>query len=351
MGLFKPYWMKENMAPEKAAAKLDNESQDMLRQIAMEAPDRDMILAAIKRIKDQGFIKRFILDRKKPASIRCDALESLTDPLDLLECAFDSDNEYIRNTADELAENMLPEKERTDYMIRRLREAGDSFSFPKQYVEYLTDPSDLLKIIQHDASEDTRESAWDTARENNLQSDPTLALLSAQMAVDEESAKVRWGAVQFTEDQDALAYVALHDPEWPIRETAVGKLTDQKALAEVAVNDTDEKIREMARAKVEKESLLRKAQRQHEHKYVTFTLYEKNVTGRMELLTDFRKCTICGQYFCRSDLYRDEPFCNYPWTRSHIDTSRDGERVCFTCEETGDSLYGYIQDRNPGPIF
>ena len=47
---------------------------------------------------------------------------------DLLECAFDSDNEYIRNTADELAENMLPEKERTDYMIRRLREAGDSFS-------------------------------------------------------------------------------------------------------------------------------------------------------------------------------------------------------------------------------
>ena len=66
MGLFKPYWMKENMAPEKAAAKLDNESQDMLRQIALEAPDRDMVLAAIKRIKDQGFIKRFILDRKKP---------------------------------------------------------------------------------------------------------------------------------------------------------------------------------------------------------------------------------------------------------------------------------------------
>jgi hypothetical protein len=343
--------MKENIDPEKVVGKLDSESQDMLKKIALESPNDSVIIAAIRRIKDQAFIKKFVLDEKNRTSLRCDALPNLAAPQDLLDCVFDSDNEYIRDAADELAADKLSEKDRAEHMIRRLREAGDSFSFPKRYMEYLTDPSDLLKIIQHDKKGETREQAWDTAKEIKLQNDPMLAKLSGQMAVEEVSAHARRGAVQFTEDQEALAYAALHDPEWPIREMAVSKLTDQRALADVAVNDTDEKIRQIAKEKIEKESLLRKARRQHVHKFVLLTLYEKNAAGRMERMTDFKKCTICGEYFCCNDLYKDEPFCNYPWECSHIDTSRDGERVCFTCEETGDNMYGYLLSRDPRPII
>lgn len=351
MGLIKPYWMKKYIDSKKAAGKLDRENQDMLKQIALEAPSDNVVNEAIKRIEDQAFIKKYILDETKETYLRRNALMCLKDPKDILDCVFESENDYIRDTAEEMIADKLSKKDRVNHMIRRLREAGDSFSFPNQYVEYLTDPSDLLKIIQYDKNGKTREQAWDTAGKNELQSDPMLAKLSGTMAVEEKSAYARWGAVQFTEDQEALAYVALHDVEWPIRETAVRKLTDQKTLAEVAVNDTDAKIREMAKEKIEKASLLRKAQRQHVHKYAMLTLYEKNAAGRMERMTDFKKCTICGKFFCCSDLYKDEPFCDYPWSCSHIDTSRDGERVCFTCEETGDNMYGYLLSRDLKPIF
>lgn len=351
MGFFKPYWMKEHKNTDGLAKKLDGESPEMLRQIILEAPYDSTVTAALERISDQDFLKGIVLNRGRSWTVRRKALKKLTDSRLLLDCVFDAGNDSIRNDADDLIAEKIPGKDCADYMVRRLRESGNSFSFPGKYVEYLTDPADFEKIIRYDTDEDTREAAWNAAGGKHLENDPALMLLAARMAAEEESAKVRWGAVQFTEDQEVLAYAALHDPEWPIRETAVRKLADQKVLAEVAANDTDPKIRELAREKVGKESLLRKAQKQHVHRCTYLTLYEKNGKGNMERLTDFRKCTVCGQYFCCSDLYKDEPFRDYPWECSHIDTFPFGERVCFTCEETGDKMFGYLLSGNPKPLF
>ena len=159
MGLFKPYWMKKYIDSKKAAGKLDRENQDMLKQIALEAPSDNVVNEAIKRIEDQAFIKKYILDETKETYLRRNALMCLKDPKDILDCVFESENDYIRDTAEEMIADKLSKKDRVNHMIRRLREAGDSFSFPNQYVEYLTDPSDLLKIIQYDKNGKTLKAA------------------------------------------------------------------------------------------------------------------------------------------------------------------------------------------------
>ena len=397
MALFKPYWMKEPRTDRGCEAlnmKLDSESEESLCMIFRETESdyvrceaikriqvQDVLKeavcdpalssygkrAALDRIEDQEFIKTLIhkasaddstdgesdnaadaaaADGSVTDEIRRYALFKVKDPVFLAEIAFSDNDPDIRNTARKEADDIFihdHEWEReTNTYLELLRNAEGDFELPEwPFIDSVTDRDDLVRVIQHDMNMENRRFAFMKAKKLGMADDPVLISMAADLAVNGSSYE-RWGAVEFTEDQQALAHAALHDPEWPIRETAVDKLTDQKVLAEVALNDSDEKIREAAKSRVDKASALRRAKKNHEHDFEYFTLYEKNGSGRMERLAGFKTCRKCGETFCCEKLYRDEPFCNFTWERRHIDTFTDAERVCFSCDETGDSYYGYI---------
>ncbi|MCR5328775.1 MAG: HEAT repeat domain-containing protein [Saccharofermentans sp.] len=355
MGLFKPYWQKEYKDASVIAPKLDKESQEMLKTIAKEAPDKFVRSQALLRITDEQFLKE-ILNNVEDMPDIWDIIHKIEDSDYLTENALFNSSASMRYFAyEELVkrnyeirdngsweEYEQKTEELDNQLISLLRKAEGKFSFPRDSIKAVKEPEDLKKIILYDSENSNREEALEHAIDLDLNDDPVLAPVVAKLVVEEKEPKIRWYAACFSHDQKALAHAALNDEIWEIRRAAVNKLTDIDILTKVALNDPDEDVRKLAAERTGKESLVRKVERLHEHRFEYFNLYEKNGNGQMEKLSRFRKCKDCGQTFCCDDLYKSEPFCNYPWSFRHIETSRDGERICLSCAETGDSFYGYI---------
>lgn len=354
MGFGKPYWMKKKFglfsSMKHAEKKLDRETEDNLQRIYRESPNGTLREMALERINEQDFLKAVAEDTTEKEYFQKAAAERITDVAFLAQLALEIGESDVHRFAHCLVKDRFESEaslrdDDTDGMFRLftdlIRAMDGDYNGPRKITEYFTEREDLVRTMLHDRNTENQMEAYARAEELGFGNDPEILKIAERVALEGEP-EARWGAVNFTDNQDVLAEVALHEKEWPIREDAVRRLTKQDVLAQVAVNDRDEKIRELAESMIENPKYLKKAKKNHKHDFKQFILYEKNDAGQMERLAQFQTCSVCGQTYCMEKLYQEEPFCDYTWSKTHIESFQDAERVALKCAETGDSYYGYL---------
>ncbi|MBR6019415.1 MAG: hypothetical protein IK055_04260 [Lachnospiraceae bacterium] len=349
----KPYWMKKKFglfnSIERVKKKLDTETEENLHRAYEESPNGMLRGLAIDRINDQDYLKSIAVDITTEEEFQIAAARRITDVRFLAQLALQIGESYVHQYAGSLVHDKFDEEFRNGgdwndifrLYAELIRGMDGDYRGPKEMARFFTEREDLIRTLLHDRNGENKLDAYMQLEELGFENDPEILKIAERHAHGKEP-YTRWGAVCYTDNQDILAEAALHEEIWEIRKSAVRRLTKQDVLAQVAINDRDEEIRELAESMIENPKYLKKAKKNHEHDFKQFILYEKNDAGQMERLAQFQTCSVCGQTYCMEKLYQEEPFCDYTWSKTHIESFQDAERVALKCAETGDSYYGYL---------
>jgi ankyrin repeat protein len=276
----------------EAYKKLDSqESEAALIDIANNDSNINSRINAIMSIKNQDVVVDLL--KKKYLSEYRVIVEKLEDQKLLKDLAINAIDLYVRIAA-------IKKLNDSDLLLNIAKNGKDSDE-RKIALTTISDQNILVEIVKNDLNTDVRQEAAKKITDQDLiaeicsNSDNKVRRIAAENLIDEtnlimlaekdEDIFVRLNAVKKVTKQDVLARIVKNDTSPLVREAAVNMVIDQKLLNDIAQNDSDSKVRNAAIRKITNKDFLAKFVKN----YDIVTAAQNGITGIVELLLESNK--------------------------------------------------------------
>ena len=278
-----PEWFSRMYREDRAqlAAQMQIVDEARYSDVMLSDPDRSVRRAAIKRITDQALLRQAALQDPKE-TVRLAAVEKLSDQNLLFSIAFHDKSDAVRRSAGRAL--------REDVLCFRTAMEHPDFSIRFQAADNLKNQQLLARLL---AETDQKELQVHAVLRI---SDPVLAeKLFRELPPDHESFSTpRSLLVHAVRNQQLLAELALHDPDFKVRRAAASGLTDQALLIQIIGDETEyDRVRAAAAGQITDQAVLQKLANQYSHKLAPYDIGEealKHITDQ-EYLKSFAEDT------------------------------------------------------------